>query len=469
MIRRSIIQEDRVEGEEQLSLGVIGLGHVGLPTAVGLADLGWSVVGADDDRAKAETIASGRSPFYEPDLDECLARQLASGRFQVAPDVPSAIRAATVLFVCVGTPQRPDGAADLSQVDHVARTISSHLNGYKLIVEKSTAPVRTAQQLKASIGRYVESSNAKTGSSSGESEVDIAVNPEFLREGSALQDFLHPDRIVLGVASERAREILVRIYKPLLDRSGLDGESSVVVTDVNTAEIIKHASNGFLATKISYINMVADLCDATGANVDTVARGIGLDPRIGGHFLKAGLGYGGYCLPKDLRSFAWMTEENGVDSALLREVERINSVRIDRFLAKVKKAIWVVKGKTVAVWGLAFKPGTDDVREASSIDVVGRLLEEGARLRLHDPRSMAGFESHFAADPPGLVYCQSPEEAAEGADAILLLTEWPEYLEVDWPRVREHVAGPVIVDGRNLFDADEVRCLGFDYYGVGKP
>jgi UDPglucose 6-dehydrogenase len=455
--------------DTQIKVGVLGLGHVGLPTALGLAEVGWPVVGADDDREKAQRIARGEAPFYEPGLQEFLQRQLAQERFRVAVDVPTAVREATVLFICVGTPQREDGSADLSQVEGVARTIGSNLNGYKLIVEKSTAPVRTAEQLKRSILRYARADNARNPQKALGPGLEVAVNPEFLREGKALEDFLHPDRIVLGIESERARDTLLQIYQPLLDRLQVKAESGVIITDVKTAEIIKHASNAFLATKISFINMVADLCEAAGANVEAVARGMGLDPRIGSHFLKAGVGYGGYCLPKDLKAFTRIAEEHGVNFSLLREVDRINRQRVDWFLSKVRRAVWVVKGKTLAVWGLAFKPGTDDVREASSLGIVGRLLEEGANLRLYDPQAMGEFQQHFPASPPHLVYCTSPEAATEGAEALLLLTEWPEFLALDLAQVREQMSVPIIVDGRNLFDPSLVRRLGFEYYGVGRP
>ncbi len=442
-------------------VGVLGLGHVGLPTALGLAELGWSVVGADDDPNKVRELAQGKTPIYEPGLEEALHRHLDTGRFRVVEDVAEAITESTVLFVCVGTPQMEDGSADLGQVERVARTIARHLNGYKLIVEKSTTPVRTAERIKHTITRYAQ----------GNHQFDVAVNPEFLQEGTALRDFLNPDRIVLGVESERARELLLRIYQPLLDghqREGSAPESRVVVTDLNAAELIKHAANAFLATKVSFINLVADVCDAVGADVQEVADALGMDPRIGPHFLRAGLGFGGACLPKDVQAFAHIGEAYGVDMTLLRAVSAINSSRAELFLSKVQKALWVLEGKTVAVWGLAFKPETDDVREAASLTLVARLRDEGASLRLFDPRAMAQFQHHFPADPPGLVYCRSPLEAAEGAEALLVLTEWPQFREVDLAKVRKSMALPVIVDGRNLLDPQRARQLGFDYHGMGR-
>ena len=454
----------RVSESIDVRIAVLGLGHVGLPTALGLADLGWRVVGADDDSAKVELIGRGEVPFYEPGVEDLLKRHLDSGKFVAQADVTAAMRDATVLFVCVGTPQRSDGAADLSQVENVARSIASNLDGYKLIVEKSTTPVRTAQQVKQSIRRY----SARPGSDGVGPEFDVAVNPEFLRESTALHDFFSPDRIVLGVESERATEALLRIYQPLLERMGKTVESSVIITDISTAEIIKHASNAFLATKVSLANMVADLCEATGADVDDVARGIGMDSRIGPHFLKAGIGYGGSCLPKDIRAFNWIAAQNGVDFSLLKEVERVNSARPDRLLSKLGQALWVVSGKTVAVWGLAFKPGTDDIREAPSLAVVKGLLEEGASLRLYDPEAMDEFQRHSGVGPEGLTYTDSAEDAADGAEALLILTEWPQFLDVDLAKLRDRMSVPLILDGRNLLDPANVRGLGFEYHSIGR-
>ena len=322
--------------------------------------------------------------------------------------------------------------------------------------------MQTAEQLRHNISRY-------GGANEREIDFDVAVNPEFLREGSALEDFLHPDRIVLGVESDRAAQLLLKVYAPLLERIGARAESAVILTDVNTAEIIKHASNGFLATKISFANMLSDICEATGANVEHVTKGMGMDPRIGPSFLEAGLGFGGYCLPKDLRAFAWMADKNGVEMSLLREVERINENRIDRVLSKVREAMCVMTQKKVAVWGLAFKPGTDDVREAPSVKMVERLLNEGAFVRLYDPRAMGEFKRYFIEDPPRVSYCSGPEDTAEGADALLILTEWPEFCDVDLLEVQERMAVPLIVDGRNMLDPLKTRSMGFEYHSMGRP
>lgn len=447
-----------------LKIAVVGLGHVGLPTALGLADLGWEVVGADDDADKVRHIARGEMPFYEPGAQALLCRQLDSQRFRATADVPAAVAAADVVFVCVGTPQRDDGSPDLSQVESVSQTIARRLNGYKLIVEKSTTPVRTAEQIKRTIGRYAN----------GNHDFEVAVNPEFLREGRALHDFANPDRIVLGVESDRSRDLLLRIYRPLLERlaepsGSCDLEDRVVVTDPSTAELIKHAANAFLAMKISFINLVSDLCEATGADVTQVARGLGQDPRIGHAFLRAGIGFGGYCLPKDLRAFIRIGTEQGVDVGLLTAVEHINELRTERILQKVRQAVWIPRGKTIGILGLAFKPMTDDVREAPSLKIIERLRSEGATLRLHDPQAMDNVRRLLPEEPDRLSYCSSPYDAAAGAHVILLLTEWEEYRELDFARIRQLMEVPVLIDGRNLFEPAAVRGSGLEYYSIGRP
>ena len=439
-----------------MKIGVLGLGHVGLPTALGFAELGWDVVGADDDREKAARIAAGRLPFFEPQLDKLLRKQLELGRFHVTELVQDAVKAADVLFVCVGTPQREDGSADLSQVEAVARTIARGLNGYKLIVEKSTSPVRTAEQIRRTIRRYCN----------GDHEFEVAVNPEFLREGNACADFFKPDRIVLGVESERSRELLLEVFRPLLNGFSND---KLILTDLNTAEIIKHASNAFLATKVSFINLMADFCEASGADVGLVAKGMGLDPRIGDGFLRAGVGFGGYCLPKDLRALISMGEERMLDVTLLRAVEEINRRRIDRFVEKLLGALWVLQDKTIGILGLAFKPGTDDVRGAPSLKVIERLLGEGARLQLHDPQALDNVRELFPQDDGRLAYCESAYEAARGAQALVLLAEWEEYRTLDIARLGKLMETPVMVDGRNLYDPMALRRAGFDYISVGRP
>lgn len=453
----------------QAKIAVLGLGHVGLPTALGLAELGWEVAGADDDSGKVARLRAGESPFYEPGIPELLSKHLKSRKFNPMEDVAAAIRSASVLFVCVGTPQRESGEADLSQVEAVARTIACNLNGYKLIVEKSTVPVITAQWIKKTIQRYAKSGDAMPvrGGTPGAQEVgaqppafEVASNPEFLQEGKALHNFFHPDRVVCGVESDKAREILEEIYRPL--------KSPILITDLNTAELIKHSANAFLTTKVSFINMVAELCEATGADITKVAQGIGLDPRIGPDFLRAGIGFGGYCLPKDLRAFIYLAEQHRVDFSLLKEVERINRRRIDVFLNKVRQAVWVLSGKTVAILGLAFKPGTDDIREAPSLKIIEALRKEGAILQLHDPQAMPNMQGVVPQAAGRITYCPSAYAAARGAHVLLLLTEWDELRELDWLRVRALMEVPVLVDGRNLYDPDPVRKAGFEYFSIGR-
>lgn len=356
-------------------IAVLGLGHVGLPTALGFVEMGWEVIGADEDASKVEMIRSGQAPFYEPGLNDLLARGLAGGRLTLSHRVEEAVRGATVLFVCVGTPQKDSGEADLSQIEAIARLIARNLNGYKLIVEKSTVPAITAQWIKKTVARFAKMVD-EPGSKAA--EFDIASNPEFLQEGKAVENIFHPDRIVVGVESERARDLLERLYQPL--------KCPILFTNVSTAELTKHAANVFLSTKISFINMISDLCEEVGADVTQVALGIGLDPRIGCDFLNAGVGFGGYCFPKDLRAFMYLAREHGVDCGLAQEVENINLRRVELFVRKVRQAVWVLQGKKLAVLGLAFKGGTDDIRESPALRIVEALLQEGARLRVHDPK-----------------------------------------------------------------------------------
>jgi UDPglucose 6-dehydrogenase len=451
-----------------IKIAVLGMGHVGLPTALGLAELGWDVIGADDDAQKVRVLSDGKVTFYEPEMQPLLTKHLGK-KFKVTSDVGSAVASATVLFVCVGTPQGENGKADLSQVEAIARTVASNLNGYKLIVEKSTVPAITAQWIKRTIIRYarIEAVGSQNGKSRKQQatlrsipEFDVASNPEFLQEGKAIENFFHPDRIVIGVDSEQARGLLEAVYRPL--------RCPIVVTNPTTAELIKHAANAFLSTKISFINMVSDICEAVGADVDSVARGIGLDPRIGTQFLSAGIGFGGYCFPKDLRAFLHLGEEHGADTSLLREVESINHRRIEIFLNKVRRALWVVSGKTIGVLGLAFKPRTDDIREAPSLKVMDALLREGASLRLYDPEAMANTQREMPEEPGRVAYCKSSYEAARGAHALLVLTEWDEFRKLDLDRIRKTMAVPIIVDGRNIFSSEAVQKAGIEYISMGR-
>lgn len=433
-----------------MKIGVIGTGYVGLVTAVCLADLGHDVVGTDVVADKIDKASRGISHIYEPGLEELLKANLKKGNLSFTPDLDKAIQSSDVLFVSVNTPQKEDGSADMTFVESVSRKIADNLNDYKVVVEKSTVPVKTSMWIKKTI----------TSCKKKDVDFDVASNPEFLREGSAVSDFLNPDRIIIGVETEKARDILVKIYEKFKDR--------ILVTNIDTAEIIKHASNSYLALKISYINLIAELCEKTDADVNQVAKGMGFDPRIGSQFLKAGLGYGGSCFPKDIRALTKIGEDLGVNMNLLREADRINLDRIVFFVEKTKKALWILKDKKIAVLGLAFKPETDDIREASSIKIIKRLLDEGSYLRLYDPRAMENMREIFPEEPPQISYVKSPYEAVKEANALLIITEWDEIKELDLKKIKEMMDNPIIIDGRNVYDPSEVRELGFEYYSIGR-
>lgn len=431
-------------------IGVIGLGHVGLVTALGLAEVGWNVSGVDDDARKLDAIARGRAPFFEPDLEALLVKHRETGRFRTFTTLEEVVDRSNVIFICVGTPQKDNGEADLSQLENVARAIATNHDGSLLLVEKSTAPVTSASWIAQTVSRY--------GRSKGRG-LSVACNPEFLREGTAVHDFLHPDRLILGVDGDEARDSLLRIYESF--------DCPKLVTDLNTAELIKHSANAFLSTKISFINVVADLCEATGADVTKVAEGLGLDPRIGPAYLNAGIGFGGYCFPKDIRAFTHIGETHRVDMSLLRAVEDVNLKRVNRFLERLRAKVWILKGKTIGILGLAFKAGTDDIRESPAISVVRRLIEEGSLLRVYDPQAMVAARA--VLDYEHIEYCRSPYGAAEGSDALLLLTEWPEFDTLDLVKLKNGMRQPVFGDGRNVLDPARARAAGFDYFSVGRP
>jgi UDPglucose 6-dehydrogenase len=434
-----------------MKIAVIGTGYVGLVTAVGLAEFGHKVIGADKVAEKIERISRGEVPIYEPGLDDLLRSNLKKGTISFSADLPKVIRAADVIFVCVGTPQGDDGSADMSQIEEVSRMIAENLNKFKVIVEKSTVPVKTSYWIKRTITLYKKSDH----------DFAVASNPEFLREGTAVADFLQPDRIIVGVENDRARAMLGRIYASMKDR--------VVYTNIDTAELIKHASNSFLSMKISYINLMANLCERTNADIGQVAKGMGLDPRIGARFLSAGLGYGGSCFPKDIKALIKIGEDLGVDMSLLKETDRVNASRPRNFVDKIRKALWILKDKKIALLGLAFKPETDDIREAPAIKVIRELLDEGASVRLYDPQAMANMREIFPEEEfPHVSYCKTPYEAAAGANALLICTEWKEFCDLDLARVRDLMANLIVIDGRNLYDPEAVRALGFEYYSVGR-
>ena len=444
-----------------MNISVIGAGYVGLTTAACLAEMGHAVFCTDSDDGKLDVLREMRMPFYEPHLAEIVAKNSARGTLRFV-DSQSAIQHGKVLFICVGTPPLPSGEADLSAIEAVATEIIRRADGYRLVVEKSTVPVQTARRLRRYFSTYQKSGVT----------FDVASNPEFLREGSAVEDFFHPDRIVVGADGERAVELMREIYRPIVDRSShcpvhrecTNAEPvSFLSTDTDSSELIKHASNSFLAMKISYINMIANLCEATGADIEKVARGIGLDRRIGSAFLRPGIGFGGFCFPKDLQAFVHIAENFGCDFSLLKEVERINRERIERLIDKIESELWVLRAKTIAVWGLAFKPNTDDVRFAPSIEVIRRLIAAGVRIRAYDPQATKNAK----AVVPEIAVCDDPYETAHDADAILLLTEWQEFRSMDWQRLAKLVSRPVVFDGRNYLNPADAVNAGFDYFGTG--
>ena len=448
-----------------MKISVIGTGYVGLVTGSCLAEIGHEVICIDNDAAKIRVLESGGVPIYEPGLDGVIDKARKAGRLSFSGNPADAARG-DAIFICVGTPPLPNGDADLSAIDHVARTIASEARSPKLVVEKSTVPARTGEELKRALSVY--------GRKSGVA-FRVASNPEFLREGTAVEDFLHPDRIVVGVEDETAERQMKEIYQPLLDRkfncpvhapACPDGaKPHWLVTTINSAELIKHASNSFLALKISYANMVADLAERLGADVQEVVRAVGMDPRIGSAFLNPGLGFGGFCLPKDLQAFVRLAERSGVDFSMLKEAEKINHRRIDRFVEKIRRALWVIKGKQIGVLGLAFKPNTDDVRFAPAIDLIHHLLNAGARVRAYDPEAMEKARAIL----PQIDYGKTAYEAAEGVEALLIATEWPEFRKLDWAKIRDSMARPLILDGRNLLKSSEMKALGFEYHSLGRP
>jgi UDPglucose 6-dehydrogenase len=431
-------------------IGIFGTGYAGLVTSVCLAQLGHVVIAVDKDPEIVASLADGRPTIHEPGLPELLSSNLETGRLRFSTQPEDAMDGAEIVFLCVGTPPQTDGRADLAQVEEVARTIAPLLDGYKLIVEKSTVPARTASWIDWTIRRLAGREHA----------FDVASNPEFLREGSAVRDFLQPDRIVIGADSERARSLLLGLYQRSFD-------CPILMTNVTTAELIKHVANTFLATKISFINLVSDLCDQLGVDVATVAKGVGLDPRIGSDFLHAGLGFGGSCLPKDLSALAKVAEDHGVKVGLLREVEHINKTRVDRLMAKIERALWVLRNKVVGVLGVAFKGDTDDIRGAPSLAILRRLHGAGAILKIHDPAAMNSLKPLFPAGDR-LSYLDSPYEAARDAHALLILTDWKQFQSLDFDRLRSLMRTPIIVDGRNLFEPATLQAHGFEYYSLGR-
>ena len=448
-----------------MRLSVIGCGYVGLVTGACLAEAGHEVVCTDIDRDRIAKLNAGGVPIYEQHLDRILASARKAGKISYTADAGEAIRSGDAIFICVGTPPKDSGEADLSAIDHVARQIAAEARTPKLVVEKSTVPARTGLELSRALAAYSKNSNVK---------FRVASNPEFLREGTAVEDFFHPDRIVVGVEDPSSAAELREIYRPILEKNfhcpvhegtcPPGHKAEFLVTTINSAELIKHASNSFLALKISYANVIADLCEKIGANVEEVTHAMGLDARIGGQFLKAGLGYGGFCFPKDVQAFIHLSAKVGVDFDILKATERVNKQRIDRFFDKIHQALWVIKGKRVAVLGLAFKANTDDIRFAPALEVVKRLLEEGADVHASDPEAASRTKALF----PQVRYHEDPFDALRDADAALVCTEWAIFRRLDWERAGTLMARKLVIDGRNLYTPQAMREKGFEYYSFGR-
>jgi len=429
-----------------MKLTLIGTGYVGLVTGACFAEIGHRVICVDNDAAKVKVLQAGGIPIYEPGLEELVKKNVAAGRLSFTTSTAEGVEQSDVIFIAVPTPPLPDGSVDLSFIEKVAREIAAAMTGYKIVVDKSTVPVRTGEKVAETIKRYCKA----------RVEFDVVSNPEFLREGFAVEDLLHPDRVVIGVKSQRPVPAMKELYAPL--------PAPVIVTDISSAELIKHASNSFLALKISYINAISVLCEATGANVEEVANGMGMDDRIGRRFLNASLGFGGSCFPKDLSAFIKIAEQVGCDLGLLKEVQKINAAQMDRFVKKISDTLWVLKDKKIGVLGLAFKQNTDDVRMSPAIDLCHRLQKEGAILRVHDPKAM----EKAAAVLSDVTFVPDMNAVAEGCDALVIATEWEEFKQLDLERARKALSHPILFDGRNLFHPAEMERLGFIYKSIGR-
>jgi UDPglucose 6-dehydrogenase len=427
-------------------LTIIGTGYVGLVTGTCFAEVGHQVTCVDNDAAKVKVLQAGGIPIYEPGLQELVMKNVASGRLNFTTSTAEGVHKSDVVFIAVPTPPLPDGSVDMSFLEKVARDIAGAMTSYKIVVDKSTVPVQTGDKVAETIKRY---SKARV-------DFDVVSNPEFLREGFAVEDLMRPDRIVVGVRSQRPVPALKEIYAPF--------KAPIIITDINSAELIKHASNSFLALKISYINAISVLCEATGANVQEVANGMGMDERIGRRFLQASLGFGGSCFPKDLSAFVKIAEQVGYDFRLLKEVQHINATQMDRFVKKIQDTLWVLKDKTIGVLGLAFKQNTDDIRSSPALDLCYRLQKEGAILRVHDPKAMEKAKAVLK----DATYVEDMNEVADGCDALVIATEWNEFKKLDLERARKALTHPILFDGRNLFDPAEMERLGFIYKSIGR-
>ncbi len=429
-----------------MNIGVVGAGYVGLVTAACFAKLGNNVISVDIDKDKIKSLKKGVVPIYEPGLEELIKDGLRKHRLTFTTSLKSAVRKSTIIFIAVGTPPKDNGEADLSYVENVARNIALEMPSYRLIVEKSTVPVRTGREIE----RTVRANHRR------KIKFDVASNPEFLREGQAIDDFMHPDRIVIGTKSKKARDILTKLYEPL--------GAPIIVTDIESAELIKHASNSFLATKISFINSISNICEKYGGDIVNVAKGMGLDRRIGKDFLNAGIGFGGFCFPKDLEAFIRISEKAGYEFDILRAVKNVNEHQKILFVKKIEDALWILNGKTVTILGLAFKPNTDDMRYAPSIDIINSLKDEGVKVKVFDPKAMKKARKILT----GITFCKDAYAACKNSDCLAIVTDWDEFKEMDLKRVKKLMRQPIIVDGRNIYKPNTVRRLGFKYTVIGR-
>src|SRR5205809_296523 len=429
-----------------MKLTIIGTGYVGLVSGACFAEVGHHVICVDNDANKVKMLREGGIPIYEPGLEELVKKNVAAGRLRFTASTREGVEKSDVVFIAVPTPPQPDGSVDMSFIESVAREIAGAVTSYKIIVDKSTVPVKTGDKVAETIKRYCK---AKV-------EFDVVSNPEFLREGFAVEDLMKPDRVVIGVRSPRPVAAMKQLYAPF--------NAPIIVTDINSAELIKHASNSFLALKISYINAISVLCETTGANVQEVANGMGMDERIGRRFLNASLGFGGSCFPKDLSAFIKISEQTGYDFRLLKEVQKINTGQMERFVKKILETLWVLKDKHIGVLGLAFKQNTDDIRTSPAIDLCCRLQKEGAILRVHDPKAM----EKASAVLQNVTFVEDMNEVAQGCDALVIATEWDEFKKLDLERARRALSHPIMFDGRNLFDPAEMERVGFIYKSIGR-
>jgi UDPglucose 6-dehydrogenase len=434
-----------------MKITIIGTGYVGLTTGVCLADSGHNIICIDNNLEKLEKLNKGQSPIFEPGLEELIRKNQVNGRLNFSSEIGPAVRDSEVIFICVNTPPKNDGHADLKYVEAVAREIAQNINGeYKVIVDKSTVPVKTAEKVKETILKYC----------TNQAKFDVVSNPEFLREGSAVKDTLEPDRIVIGADSKPAQEKMLQVYQPLIDKT----KAPVKIVSVRSAELIKHGANTFLANKISFANLIAQTCEEAGADALEVLDAIGLDKRIGKEFLNPGIGFGGSCFPKDIAAYKKTLEILGIDSTLVEAIEKINHQSITRFIRKIEKELWVLDGKQIGILGLAFKPDTDDIRNSPALKLISHLKNEGAKIKAYDPQAMENTKKVFA----DIEYVADPYTAAEKSEALVICTEWAEFKNLDLTKIKQLMLTPTIFDGRNIFNPDQMTKLDFRYYGVGR-